>query len=237
MGVMATDEPHGSHLPEACAVIVAAGGSRRMGGVDKLLARLAGRPVLAHSVVTFSEHPKVDTVVVVVSEANQVAIEALLEDVAPLARVVLGGARRRDSVRAGLGALPRCEYVLVHDGARPLVTPELIDAALAGAREKDAAICALPVGDTVKQADNYGFSRRTIDREGLWLAQTPQAFRLELLLRAHAANHDDATDDAQLIELLGLPVRIVAGSTRNLKLTTPDDLVLAEALLVSAKTT
>src|SRR5262245_11473784 len=106
----------------AGAVIVAAGSSRRMGGVDKLLAPLAGRPVRAHRVATFAAHPAVDAVVVAVSESNQVDIEALLEDIAPETRVVLGGARRRDSVRAGLGALPRCEYVLVHDGARPLVT-------------------------------------------------------------------------------------------------------------------
>jgi 2-C-methyl-D-erythritol 4-phosphate cytidylyltransferase len=216
---------------EAGAVIVAAGGSRRMGGFDKLLAPLGGRTVLEHSLAAFVQHLAIATLVVVVSEANQAAIEELVGDVAPSARVVLGGVRRRDSVRAGLGALPRCEYVLVHDGARPLVTSQMIDAALAGAKEKDAAICAIQVADTVKQVDNYGFSRRTLDREGLWLAQTPQAFRLELLLRAHAAYAEDVTDDAMLIEHLGLPVRIVAGSTRNLKVTTPDDLVLAEALL------
>jgi 2-C-methyl-D-erythritol 4-phosphate cytidylyltransferase len=220
---------------EAAVVIVAAGSSRRMGGVDKLLAPLAGRPVLAHSIATFAGHPSVGAMVVVASETNQAEIEELVGEVAPAARVVLGGARRRDSVRAGLGALPRCEYVLVHDGARPLVTTAMIDAALAGAREKDAAICAVQVADTVKQVDNYGFSRRTMDRDGLMLAQTPQAFRLELLLRAHAAYADDVTDDAMLIELMGLPVRIVAGSTRNLKVTTPDDLVLAEALLAQSR--
>jgi 2-C-methyl-D-erythritol 4-phosphate cytidylyltransferase len=205
-----------------------------MGGVDKLLAPLAGRTVLERSIAAFAEHPSVGQIVVVASEANQAAVEQLVEDVAPEARVVLGGARRRDSVRAGLGALTRCEFVLVHDGARPLVTSAMIDAALAGAREKDAAICAVQVSDTVKQVDNYGFSRRTMDRDGLMLAQTPQAFRLELLLRAHAAYTEDVTDDAMLIELMGLPVRIVAGSPRNLKVTTPDDLVLAEALLKQA---
>jgi 2-C-methyl-D-erythritol 4-phosphate cytidylyltransferase len=204
-----------------------------MGGVDKLFAPLAGRTVLEHSLAAFTACQQIDAIVVVASEANQADVEALVEDVAPEARVVLGGARRRDSVRAGLGALPRCEYVVVHDGARPLVTPRMIEAALTGASEKDAAICAVPVSDTVKQVDNYGFSRRTLDREGLWLAQTPQAFRLDLLLRAHAAYHEDVTDDAMLIEHLGLPVRIVAGSIRNLKVTTPDDLVLAEALLAA----
>jgi 2-C-methyl-D-erythritol 4-phosphate cytidylyltransferase len=216
---------------EAGAVIVAAGSSRRMGGVDKLLAPLAGRTVLEHSIAAFTAHPAIGSLVIVTSEANQAAIEELVEDVAPDARVVLGGLRRRDSVRAGLGVLPRCEYVVVHDGARPLVTAAMIDGALAGAREKDAAICAVAVSDTVKQVDNYGFSRRTMDRDGLMLAQTPQAFRLELLMRAHAAYADDVTDDAMLIELMGLPVRIVAGSPRNLKVTTPDDVVLAEALL------
>src|SRR5436190_10252512 len=145
----------------AGAVIVAAGSSRRMGGVDKLLAPLAGRPVLEHSIAAFAGHPGVGAIVIVASETNQVAIEELIEEVAPEARVVLGGTRRRDSVRAGLGALPRCEFVLVHDGARPLVTTAMIDAALTGAREKDAAICAIQVADTVKQVDNYGFSRRT----------------------------------------------------------------------------
>lgn len=220
---------------EAGAVIVAAGSSRRMGGVDKLLAPLAGRPVLAHSIAAFVAHEHVGSVVVVASEANQADIEELVGEIAPQALVVLGGTRRRDSVRAGLGMLPRCEYVVVHDGARPLVTQTMIDAALAGAREKDAATCAIPIADTVKQADNYGFARRTLDREGLWLAQTPQAFRLDVLLRAHAAYHDDVTDDAMLVEHLGLPVRIVAGSPRNLKVTTPDDLVLAEALLTAGK--
>ena len=136
-----------------------------MGGLDKLLAPLAGRPVLAHSIAAFAEHPSVGQIVIVASEANQTAIEELVEDVAPEARVVLGGARRRDSVRAGLGALTRCEFVLVHDGARPLVTAVMINAALAGAREKDAAICAVQVADTVKQVDNYGFSRRTRSEE------------------------------------------------------------------------
>jgi 2-C-methyl-D-erythritol 4-phosphate cytidylyltransferase len=207
-----------------------------MGGGDKLFAPLAGTPVLGHSIAAFAGHAHVGAIVVVASEANQTAVEELVEDVAPDARVVLGGVRRRDSVRAGLGALSRCEYVLGHDGARPLVTSPLIDAVLAGAREKDAAICAIPVADTVKQGDNYGFARRTLDREGLWLAQTPQAFRLELLLRAHAAYAEDVTDDAMLVERMGLAVRLVAGSPRNLKVTTPDDLVLAEALLKASVT-
>jgi len=146
---------------------------------------------------------------------------------------VRGGERRRDSVRAGLDALADCDYVVVHDGARPLVTKALIDAALAGARETGAALCAVPVSDTVKRTDDAGLVRSTVSRAGLWLAQTPQAFRTELLLRAHEATEIDATDDAALVELLGEPVRVVMGSPRNLKVTTPADLRLAEALLAA----
>jgi 2-C-methyl-D-erythritol 4-phosphate cytidylyltransferase len=125
------------------------------------------------------------------------------------------------------------DYVLVHDGARPIVTAELIAAALAGARETGAALCAVPVSDTVKRVEDDGLVRGTISREGLWLAQTPQAFQTDLLRRAHAATDIDATDDAALVELLGEPVRVVMGSAHNIKVTTPGDLALAEALLRS----
>jgi 2-C-methyl-D-erythritol 4-phosphate cytidylyltransferase len=227
---MASSRPGDGHAL-AGAVIVAAGRSTRMGGIDKLMAPLAGRPVVAHSIAAFVAHEAIDEVVVVVSESNEDAVEALLEEEGLDARVVLGGERRRDSVRHGLGALHRCEYVLVHDAARPLVTPALIDAALHAAREFGAALCAVPVTDTVKLGDERHEVQATLDREGLWLAQTPQAFRLELLLRAHAAHEDDATDDASLVEELGVPVHLVPGASRNIKVTTPADLVIAEALL------
>jgi 2-C-methyl-D-erythritol 4-phosphate cytidylyltransferase len=215
------------------AVIVAAGSSRRMRGVDKLLAPLGGRPVVAHSIAVFASHPAVDEVVVVTSAANQEAIGALAAELAPRARVILGGVRRRDSVRAGLEALTDCVYVIVHDAARPLVTPAMIDAALEGAREAGAALCAVPVADTVKRSEPSGRVSSTVTREGLWLAQTPQAFRRELLLRAHQTIDIDATDDAALIELLGEPVKLVMGSPRNLKITQPEDLALARAILAS----
>ncbi len=217
----------------AGAIIVAAGGSQRMGGVDKLLLPLAGRPVLAHSLSTFAAHPRIDAIVVVASEANAASIRALVEQYAPAAAVVLGGPRRRDSVLNGLEALMDCDYVLVHDGARPLLTPELIDAALDGAIESGASLCAVPVSDTVKRADEAGFVRGTVSRRDLWLAQTPQAFRCDTLRRAHASTDIDVTDDCALVELLGEPVRIVMGSQRNLKLTTAADLALAAALLAS----
>jgi 2-C-methyl-D-erythritol 4-phosphate cytidylyltransferase len=237
------------------AIIVAAGKSERMGGGDKLLAPVAGRPLIAYSIEVFVATAVVDEVVVVASSENRKAIEEMVADAEagkPRLRgseagdkgrmqrisVVEGGARRRDSVRAGIEALPDCEYVVVHDGARPLVSPELIEVALAGARETGAALCAMPVADTVKRSDPStgsgqagGLVRTTVSRDGLWLAQTPQAFRRELLLRAHDSTDVDATDDAALIEWLGEPVRLVMGSARNVKVTSPEDLALVEALL------
>jgi 2-C-methyl-D-erythritol 4-phosphate cytidylyltransferase len=214
------------------AIIVAAGRSERMGGIDKLLQPLGGQPVLAHSLATFAAHPGIGTIVVVVAKSNEAAVRGLASAVAPHANFVTGGDRRRDSVHAGLGALPSgIETVLVHDGARPLVTADLIDAVIAGVREAGAAICAIPITDTIKRADDEGFVRSTVSRQGLWLVQTPQAFHVDLLREAHAFSDIEATDDAALIELMDAPVRLVRGSPRNIKITTAEDLRFAEALL------
>ena len=215
------------------AIIVAAGSSQRMGGIDKLLEPLGGRPVIAHSLAVLGSHSRIDVLAVVASRANQEAIRKLALEFAPDARVVLGGARRRDSVVSGLDALGACDYVLVHDGARPLVTAELVDAALDGAIQSGAALCAVPVTDTVKRSADDGLVASTVNRERLWLAQTPQAFRTEVLRRAHAAHDIDATDDAALVELIEEQVRLVMGSSENLKLTTPSDLALAAAILAT----
>jgi 2-C-methyl-D-erythritol 4-phosphate cytidylyltransferase len=122
---------------------------------------------------------------------------------------------------------------VVHDGARPLVTAALIDAAIEGALATGAALCAVPIADTVKRGGGAGLVEATVARDGLWLAQTPQAFRADLLRRAHTATHVDATDDAALVELLSEPVRLVPGSRENIKVTTPEDLALAEALIAA----
>lgn len=219
----------------AGAIIVAAGSSQRMAGIDKMLLPLAGQPLVSYSLRAFAGCGLIDRIVIVASQDNQARIEAIAREIAPATSVVLGGKRRRDSVFAGLQSLPDCEYVLVHDGARPLVTSELIIATLTAAIETGAAICAVPVQDTVKRGDGSGLIQSTVSRHDLWLAQTPQAFRRELLIRAHAASDVDATDDAALIEWLAEPVRLVPGLPRNLKVTTTADLQLAEALLNSMR--
>ena len=220
------------------AIIVAAGQSRRMGGDDKLWAPLAGsdgrrRPLLAHTLIAFQRCPAMAQTVVVVAEASFERAEQLIRDEAFNARgaVVVGGARRQDSVRAGLEALDGCSWVVVHDGARPLVTSQVIERGLAEAQETGASCCAIRVADTVKESDGAGRIVRTLDRSRLWLAQTPQTFRYDLLMEAHRRAEGEATDDAALVEALGVKVRLFEGSRRNIKVTTPEDLALAEALL------
>lgn len=218
-------------------VIVAAGqGSRFGGGVPKQYLPLGGHPVLLHALRPFASHPDVDSVVLVLPHADAASppdwLAPLLSDTL---LVTSGGSSRRESVAAGLAALPEsCTVVLVHDGARPFAPREVIDAGIAAARGGHGAVPALPVADTLKRADDCGRVLCTVPREGLWCAQTPQAFPRPLLERGHAADaglERPATDDAMLVELVGGRVDLIPGSTHNIKITTPDDLALATYLL------
>ncbi len=219
-------------MGEVGAVIVAAGRSERMGGIDKLFAPIAGRPLLARTLLAFEDTPCIDRVAVVASDRNIGAVRELVAEsgFTRVQAIVLGGARRQDSVRAGLGALTGVELVVIHDGARPLVTPQLVGRVVEAARASGAAICAIPARDTVKEVDQ-GEVTRTLDRGRVWLAQTPQAFRLDLLVEAHRAFEGDATDDAAIVEAMGHVVRVVEGDPHNVKVTTPEDLRLLEALI------
>ena len=218
------------------AVIVAAGGSSRMRGADKLFADLGGQPLLLRALQPFQDSPLVDRIVLVLSAANLERGRALAAKggIGKLTAACEGGPRRQDSVRLGLEALGPCEWVLVHDGARPLVSAGLIERGLAAARETGAAVPAVPLADTVKLAAADGTVERTLDRSHLWAAQTPQVFRYDLLLRAHREVTAEVTDDAAMLEALGLPVKLFEGSAANIKVTTPEDLRLAQALLAAA---
>ncbi len=217
--------------PNVGAVIAAAGLSTRAGGIDKLFAPLAGRPLLAHTLAAFEGCDQVQRIALVVAAANLDRARDLASE-SGFAKVTAcaGGARRQDSVRLGLEALGVCEWVAVHDGARPLVTGELIERGLAAAAETGAALAAVPVTDTVKESDGTAVLR-TLDRGRLWLAQTPQVFRFDLLARAHREITGDVTDDAAMVEALGVTMRIFSGSPYNIKVTTAEDLRLAQALL------
>ena len=223
------------------AVIVAAGRSQRMAGPDKLWVELPDpdgreRPLLAYAIAAFQRCTTIDSIVLVVAEdaVDRARELAQREGFDKLYAVVAGGKRRQDSVWAGLDALKRCDWVAIHDGARPLVTPELIERGLAEAQATGASCCALPVPDTVKEAGEGRAIIRTVDRARLWLAQTPQVFRYDLLANAHATFEGDATDDAAMIEALGGQVTLYPGSPRNLKVTTQEDLALVKTLLTEA---
>jgi 2-C-methyl-D-erythritol 4-phosphate cytidylyltransferase len=217
------------------AIIAAAGRGRRFGEGDKLFAPLAGRPLIAHTLMAFEVCRAVDTVVLVLAEENLERGRGLVASAGfdKVAAICPGGPRRQDSVRLGLEALAECRWVVVHDGARPLVTAALIEAGLAAAAETGAAIAALPLADTLKEAAEDGLIRRTLDRRNLWTAQTPQVFDCQRLREAHRRPDSvgEVTDDAALVEALGQRVKVFPGSPRNLKVTTAADLALAQALL------
>jgi len=220
------------------AIVLAAGGSSRMGSVDKMWADLGGAPVIARALCAMAETPGVAAVIAVAPAERHAAIAALLEGRGVRVRCVPGGARRQDSVAAGIAAAPDAAWYLVHDGARALVTPALAARVLDAARVHGSAVPGVPVVDTVKRvhpAIGPGAEAvlETINRAPLRAIQTPQAFRGDLLRRAHAEVTADATDDAAMVERLGLPVVVVAGDATNIKVTTPVDLVVARALLAA----
>lgn len=210
------------------AIIVAAGASSRMGAAgDKTLADLAGEPLIARTVDAFERCGAVSCVALVVSERKRDAVAALREanGWSKTLSPVLGGARRQDSVRAGLEALPKdCGWIVVHDGARPFVTPALIEAGLEAAHPTGAAVAVVPAFDTVKRVAPDGSVAETLDRAELRMAQTPQVFRRDVIERAHAEVADDATDDAAMAERVGVEVRTFAGDRGNIKVTTAEDL-------------
>ncbi len=215
-----------------CAVIVAAGSSRRA-GFDKLAAPLAGVPVLRRSVDAFVAAGAAAVVVVCPQSRWEETGLAAATFPVPVSRVD-GGAERQDSVAAGLAALPAgTRMVAVHDGARPLITPEGICTCLAAAEECGAATCAHPVVDTLKRADARGLSLpEKVSRDCLWGMETPQIFRLELLQRAYVHVMEQGlvvTDEVSAVEALGVPTRLVQGSA-NMKITLPGDLELAELI-------
>lgn len=215
------------------AIIVAAGDSRRMGGVDKVLALLGEKVVLARVIDTFGRCSLVHQVVVVVNKQNLERCRQLVSELgwSKVTDVCAGGRRRQDSVAAGLNRLSHCQWVVIHDGARPLLTEGLIYRGVETARETGAAIAAVPVTDTIKMAGDDGLVRETPPRHNLWAVQTPQVFRFHIIAEAHRQAKAEVTDDATLVERLGYRVKLYMGSYDNIKVTTPDDLALAEWML------
>lgn len=221
--------------PRAAAVIPAGGSGRRMGAVRKQYLELAGEPLLLHAIRPFLEHPDVHWVIVALPADDMAAPPLFLPEGVT---VVAGGAERGDSVRVGLAAVPdTADIVMIHDAARPLLSRAVVDRTLAAAARGTGAVAGIPVADTLKRVAADGRIETTVERTGLWRAQTPQAFPRAMILDAYARAAEDgaaATDDAALVERYGGDVVMVEGSPRNLKVTTPEDLRVAALLLTDA---
>jgi 2-C-methyl-D-erythritol 4-phosphate cytidylyltransferase len=217
------------------AIIVAAGTSQRMVGTDKLLALLDGKPVIAITVDLFERNPNIDAIVVVAGIHNIDAIISLSKEMSwkKVKKIVTGGQRRQDSVKLGLEALPPCEWVVVHDGARPLMPQNLIGNGLQAAHLSGAATAAVEIKDTVKIVDSEEQVIATPDRASIRTIQTPQIFRRHLLEKAHKSITDTVTDDASMVESIGVSVRLFPGKELNFKITTPIDLLIADALITT----
>lgn len=220
------------------AVIVAAGNASRMGGIDKVMAPLCGEAVIVHTVRQFQACDAIKEIVVVTRQELMLPIMDLCHQFPKLKAVVVGGASRDESVQMGLNALSKkVKLVAVQDGARPLVTWQLIDRVVRAGSTFGAAIPAIPVKDTIKVGQG-GFVTATPDRSSLWAAQTPQVFDFDLLRGALKKAKEEKltiTDDCSAVEAMGMQVRIVPGDERNLKITTPLDLKVAQLLMEEEK--
>lgn len=220
----------------ASAIVLAAGRSERFGEADKQFALLGGIPVLAHSLQVFESCPLIAEIVVVATSAGRTQVEAIANQFSlqKVRAIILGGSLRQDSVVNGLQLQSDLPYVVIHDGARPLVTQEMVESGLRAVLETGACIAAVPAVDTVKLVDDNLHIVETPDRKRVWLAQTPQIFRRDLLISAYKSIRDDGlvvTDDAAAVEHIGGRVRVFPGSYDNIKITTHRDLAVAEMLL------
>lgn len=221
------------------AIIPAGGTGRRMGReISKQYLLLDGIPILAHTLSVFQRSPIVDEIILAVPEGDIAEVRRVF--VEPYGRsrvslVIAGGRERQDSVHNALSHVgDEHGVVIIHDGVRPFVTGDLIERAVAAAEMYGAVSTGLPIRDTVKEVDPAGWVVKTLPREGLWLTQTPQAFRREVILTAYERALADGfygTDDASLVERMGIPVRMIQGDWENIKVTTPRDLLHGEKII------
>ncbi|MFA5177481.1 MAG: 2-C-methyl-D-erythritol 4-phosphate cytidylyltransferase [Candidatus Omnitrophota bacterium] len=222
------------------AIIVAAGKGRRFGRkLSKAVLRLNSRPVIAYSLAVLNAHPQIKEIIVVGNPGNIRALRNIIQQqrAAKDVKIVLGGKERRDSVANGLKAIgPQADLILIHDAARPFITKGLVSSVIKEARKAGAAIAAVPVKATIKKVKNGSVVEKTLDRGKLWEIQTPQVFKKDLILKAYKKfKRIPATDDAMLVERLGAKVSVVLGSYSNIKITTPEDLIIAKGIAGSWK--
>ena len=232
--VQASGPSHRQHSDSRVgAVVVAAGKSTRMNGVDKVFTLILGVPLVAYSLDQLEAFPSVAEIVLVLSPDSLDQGQDLLRlrGYQKVSHVCAGGERRQDSVRCGLELLAQCRWVIIHDGARPCLDQGILQRGLTAVEDCGAAVAGVPVKDTIKQVSPKGDITGTPDRDRLWAAQTPQIFEFALLWDAHQRCTQPVTDDAAMVESLGHPVKMFLGSYENLKVTTPEDLAVAETFL------
>ncbi|MCD5390542.1 2-C-methyl-D-erythritol 4-phosphate cytidylyltransferase [candidate division NPL-UPA2 bacterium] len=221
------------------AIVPAAGrGMRMREDISKQYLPLAGKPILAHTLLAIEHCPAIDEIILAVRESDiaycqeEVVKKFTLKKVK---EIIAGGERRQDSVYQALKRMgPNCDLVLIHDSVRPFITEEIILRTIKETKLHGAVATAVPLTDTIKQGDGGGFVKKTLSRDELWSIQTPQGFKYSLIQKACSQAHEDGfygTDDAGLVERIGHPVKMIEGSPENIKITTPEDLIIAEAIL------
>ena len=220
-----------SRVTKTGAIIVGAGSSQRMGR-DKVFMPLGGKPLFAWAVDICQSCKLVDQIVIVLNETKLDLGRGLAKDRrwSKVVEICSGGRRRQDSVRQGLNELEDCDWVIIHDGARPFLTADLIRDGLEAAQATGAAVAAVPIKDTVKLGGSDMMVSSTLNRQELWAVQTPQIFRFDIIAEAHEQVKEDVTDDASMVEHTGHKVKLYMGSYNNIKITTPEDLALAELI-------
>jgi 2-C-methyl-D-erythritol 4-phosphate cytidylyltransferase len=226
-------------MSKVTALIPAAGMGKRMGKtMAKQFLLLGDKPMLAHTLLVFQRASEIDEIIPILSQED---MESCLQDIieqyhiTKVKTLVVGGKERQDSVAHGLQKLEKdASIVIVHDGVRPFVTPGMIKETIDLAKKGECVAVGVPIKDTIKEVDDKGFVRRTLERSKLWAIQTPQTFPLKILMRAYEQSYKNkvyGTDDATLVERSGGKVRVIMGSYENIKITTPEDLLLAEEIL------
>lgn len=225
------------------AIILAGGAGKRMGAAtNKQFLLIDNKPIIVHTLQIFEECRAVDGIYLVVNQKDLPLIqEEILETYRfnKILKLVIGGRLRQDSVRNGLEAIEKpCDIVIVHDGARPFVSPSFIDKGIFLMEMFDAVIPALPVKDTIKVVSKEGFVQKTLERDSLWHVQTPQTFKYDLITKAYregTAKKLYGYDDATFLENMGKKVKVIEGSPYNIKITTPEDLIIARGMLSQLK--
>ena len=216
------------------AVILASGNAVRMSGIDKMIGLVAGKPLVSFSIEAFLNFKTFDQIYVTVNDSNEAVIKEIVRGYSSIDNdivVIPGGIRRQDSVKNALDMILDANIVAVHDGARPLLTEKIILEGLELAIKYDSAIPVVPIEDTIKEITPDFEITRTLERSKIYRSQTPQFFNFEMLYRAHKKIDEDMTDDAAMVEKIGHSLRAYLGDRKNLKITVPEDILVAEAYL------